>query len=305
MRSIEDRIPFYTKGQLEKNFGDYLADFFFRKILVAPLYQDAVYRLIGSVISDSILEYDLNLIAGSERVVYWCCGLREAHALSVQSAPKMMFAGVRGPLTRQILGLDETTPIGDPALLMPLVYSPSQDARTTGQSVCIPHFSQRHLAEELRVHCKADAVLSPAVTDDSDLLQLIDDIAAAEFVLSGSLHGAIIAAAYGRPFAFWDTGFVDVPFKWQDFAASLGVDMPFVTTMQEGWRLFPTKQSEITLPKLLPILGCCPFSVRFDLLRQAILHDSGALSPQDLLSNVGTFFNDRDDVISFMRRTER
>ena len=45
------------------------------------------------------------------------------------------------------------------------------------------------------------------------MLDTIAAIVAAEFVLAGALHAAVVACAYDVPFAYYDSGDIDLPFK--------------------------------------------------------------------------------------------
>ncbi|MBG1233586.1 hypothetical protein F8B91_14695 [Aestuariivirga litoralis] len=96
-------------------------------------------------------------------------------------------------------------------------------------------------------------------------------------MLTASLHGAVVAAAYNVPFAFWDNGFVDLPFKWQDFSSSLGIDCDFVSDTQSGLVVYKEKiLPRMKKPRLLPILKVCPFSVHSRLLLKAYMADRRA-----------------------------
>lgn len=271
---IDERIVYYTRGERDHNFGDYLTDFLARQALITPLVPADLYRLIGSAISAPLIRDDFaRLGTKSLRIAYWGCGARDQEPLPPDLLEACELYGVRGPLSRDLLGLPSDTPLGDPGLLMPLLHSPRPSARTSGRVACMAHFYERDQVEALATAAGGAVTLSPAVSSDDELRVLIDDIASADFLLTGSLHGAIIAAAYGRPFAFWDTGFIDIPFKWRDFAASIGIEMPFCTTLEEGLSAYGAIAGDIRLPDLAPILGCCPFGVRPSLLIKALASD--------------------------------
>jgi hypothetical protein len=123
----------------------------------------------------------------------------------------------------------------------------------------------------------------------ADLERWIDAIVSARFVLTASLHGAIVAVAYGRPFAFWDPGVVDLPFKWEDFAASVGVPCRFVSTVAEGLRCYEDELAEsVALPSRLELLLHAPFLVRPELLANVAGDELGW---------------DRDAVLAVLRRS--
>jgi hypothetical protein len=119
---------------------------------------------------------------------------------------------VRGPLTKRLLQLDEDIPIGDPALATPLFYRPK--ARPTQP---VRYFT----------HCDNDGDPRPGeiyetVSTRIDPFAAIDLIAASDFVLTEALHVAILAHAYGIPWA-WAFGKHRAGIvKWHDWLASVG-----------------------------------------------------------------------------------
>lgn len=271
---LDSRIAYYTRGEQALNFGDFLSEYFVAEALIAPFVEADVYRLVGSTISSDLIHRDVRLSGLADALIaYWCCGMRDAAPLDPGLLDHCRFFGIRGPLSRTALSLPADTAMGDPGLLLPLLHQARPSAMTASKTVCIPHFSERSHMEALRVRCGADVALSPAVSSIAELLRLIDDIVSADFVLSGSLHGAILACAYDRPFAFWDTGFVDIPFKWRDFAASVGIEMAFQKDINGGRREYGRVGQGIRKPATAPILGCCPFAVRPSVLLKAVAMD--------------------------------
>lgn len=280
-RDHDERIRYFVKGDPMQNFGDYLPELLAKAFLLHPRIDADVYRLIGSVIEPEWIRRDLRRATGIARgsVVFWGCGKRDATPLDARTHALCRFFGVRGPLTRDVLGLPADTVLGDPGLLAPLMHRPAA-ADTAGQSICIPHIHDAKSDAELLAISGAEQVLRPQIqASEAALCRILDRIAAARFVLTASLHGAIVACAYGRPFAFWDNGHVDVVFKWQDFAASIGVPCSFVPDLAEGERVFAQMfVPRIVVPPLAPILDACPFAVRPAAMLHALQHD-GRLPP--------------------------
>lgn len=301
---MDGRIKYWTKNAPVRNFGDDLSRFIAENALLSPRLNSDIYHILGSVIDRYIISRQINsLHSDTKSISFWCCGARDDTGIEENQHQYCNFLGVRGPLTCNVLQLPEDTPIGDPGLLLPLIYSPRLAETVHGKSLCIPHFLQtidpeHFLAivrsdmaltgevkpdheilgpyqnqmiglERLLAMSGADQALSVGVRSDQDIQDLIDAIVSSEFVLTGALHVAIIACAYGRPFAFWDTGFVDIPFKWQDFAASVGITCEFVRNLDEGRAYYDRVRADIRLPKLVPMLECCPFHVRPDVMRAA------------------------------------
>ncbi|HSB24880.1 MAG TPA: hypothetical protein VLE94_17405 [Burkholderiaceae bacterium] len=280
-REHDARIRYFVKGEPLQNFGDYLPELLAKTFFLHPRVDADVYRVIGSVIEPEWIRRDLRRNVGVERgcVAFWGCGKRDATPLDARTRALCRFFGARGPLTRDALGLPADTVLGDPGLLTPLMHHPSQAPDTAGRSVCIPHIQDTRGDAELLALSGADVVLRPQVrADEGSLRRLLDRIAGAQFVLSASLHGAIVACAYERRFAFWDNGYLDLEFKWRDFAASIGVPCEFVRTVAEGevlhaWTLTPS----LALPALAPMLDVCPFTIRPAAMLRALIYD-GRLS---------------------------
>lgn len=292
-RDHDERIRYFVKGAPTQNFGDYLPELLAKVFLLHPRVDADVYRLIGSVIDAEWIRRDLRRSVGIERglVAFWGCGKRDAQPLPAALQRHCRFFGVRGPLTRDALGLPVDTVLGDPGLLAPLMHTPMPGADTAGRVVCIPHIADAKSDAELIAISGAEMVLRPSVpATEPALRRMLDRIAAARFVLTASLHGAIVACAYGRPFAFWDNGHVDVAFKWQDFAASIGVPCLFVQGATDGQALYAQVLApRLVLPPLAPLLDVCPFAVRPSALLRALQHD-GRLPPDASADEIAAVF---------------
>lgn len=276
-RELDERIDYFIKFNPVQNFGDYLPELICKEFFTYPRIDADVFRLIGSVIDDRWARKDLRRVNGhlSGLIAYWCCGARDARGLSDEVAAHCRFFGVRGPLTRDVLGLPADTVLGDPGLLAPLFHTPRSGAATAGKVVCIPHIQDPKSPDELKLMSGCDMLIHPEIPASEEALRtILDQIAAADFVLTASLHGAIIACAYGRPFAFWDNGHIDVPFKWEDFAGSVGLPLNFVRTQAEGRQFYEeVARHRLVIPPLTPILESAPFVVRPSATLKALAHD--------------------------------
>lgn len=122
---------------------------------------------------------------------------------------------VRGRLTKaeliNTLGWDVPDVFGDPGLLLPDFVKP--DDSLHGDVVCVPHYVHR------------SAVLSgnPKIRVSDVRLQVshvAKEIAGASVVISSSLHGLIVAQAYGVPWVWLDVEDQQLTggdFKFNDF----------------------------------------------------------------------------------------
>ena len=265
-----------------QNFGDYLTELFLEELFVLPSWPADAYYLVGSVIRDqrirrTLAELHVDLDRGS--VAFWGCGLRGPEGVSVEGRSRATVFGVRGPLTRDALALPTDTVIGDPGLLLPLLVEKPSVGH--GRTVCVTHFHEPRLPADIKSQTGVDDVVSAAIPPLlPHLREIIRLIAGADFVLSGSVHAAIAACAYGVPFAFFDSGHVDVPFKWDDFAASIGILPLFARTLAEGRAIYgDVLAATCRPPALSPLLHAAPFQVLPDMLLRALVHDGWCDAP--------------------------
>lgn len=101
---------------------------------------------------------------------------------------------VRGPITRKLLNI-ECNVYGDPALLTPL-FLPSS-SRVEGKIGIVPH-----IGHNLDSSLKADLLAHPdfvLIDATSSVPTVIQQITQCEHIFSSSLHGIIVADAYGIP----------------------------------------------------------------------------------------------------------
>jgi hypothetical protein len=274
------RVVYWLEGEAQQNFGDFLTEYLADSLIQRMLGSADSYRLVGSAICDAIIRDDLDAAhaGASGKIAFWGCGARDERPLSPEYLAKAEFYGVRGPLTRQLLGLPADVTLGDPAFLLPLFHARKSSPHTTGKRICVPHFLDRKDDEAIRAETGADLVLRPSVANSLDALKaILDDIASADFVLAGSLHAAIVACVYDRPFAYYDAGHVDIPFKWRDFAASIGVSPLYVGTVADGQSIYEQfLKNRIVKPALFPLLAGAPFVAKLPMLLAAARHDAGA-----------------------------
>ena len=139
---------------------------------------------------------------------------------------------VRGPLTRQCyMELGHKCPeiYGDPAILMPLIYTPEKIEKTH-KYLIIPQYTQE---TELRRYIKGDMIIS---MNTDDYKSVIDKIVSCEYVISSSLHGIILAESYGIPAVFYNGRPGRSQYKFKDWYLSTNrSDFPLVTNLVEAY----------------------------------------------------------------------
>lgn len=200
-------IPLYWwRG--EPNFGDALSPWIIESLLGAPVRWSAdAGKLVGL---GSVLW------AAKPGDVVWGTGL---HPFTSRWWPNwspegVRFLAVRGPLTRDyVLACGGNCPAvyGDPGELLPYFHTPRPSARN-GIGV-IPHI------HDAAGQCFAaewpDTVL---IDPRRPWPEVVEQIASCEVVWSSSLHGLIVAEAFGIP-AVW-TACDEGRLKYRDYYAA-------------------------------------------------------------------------------------
>ena len=190
------------------NFGDILTPFIFDYFGInytwVPSYKDADAICVGSIARRASAKTTVlgsGIIKKGERIT-----------------PNSNWKFVRGPITRnRILELGGDCPelYGDPALLLPLIYNP-----------VIP---QKHKLGYIPHNVDYNII----VNDYDNVINLrtnnykrtIDQILMCESIISSSLHGIIVAHAYGIP-AAWTESINPLKgdnVKFEDYFQSVGI----------------------------------------------------------------------------------
>lgn len=141
------------------------------------------------------------------------------------SVPKIIdgtgikFLAVRGKLTQNLIKNAEVPDVyGDPALLMPLIYNPKIEKKH--KIGVIPHYVDKEIVKNnwwLRENTHFIDVALP-------WKDFIDEVLSCEKIISSSLHGIIIAEAYGIPaeWSVYGDKIIGRGFKFQDYLTGTG-----------------------------------------------------------------------------------
>lgn len=288
---MSKHISYWLQGESIQNFGDYLTEFFLNRLFHDQISHEANIRIIGSCIDDGLIAAGLDREGKQCQTIFWGCGLRHEAGLSERARAHVEILAVRGPLSRSALRLGAAVPIGDPGLLLPALHRPQGIGSLAGSKILVPHFLDLRSDDELLAMSRCDLVVRPNIRSTPEALTgFIDAITSADFVLCGALHAAITMAAYGGRFAFWDSGSVDLPFKWRDFAASVGIPCLFAKTVDDAEASYDRDiRPHLRIPPLTPLVAVAPFPVRADAMAAIIegdlaRHEAGALEYNILTS---------------------
>lgn len=218
---------------VSRNFGDALYETFIPPMKLKEMLDDPEYMYfpIGSVICNEVIAGCLN---EGYRPYFLGCGWR-GEPLNPDLVSECEFIGARGPHTQAELARHgiEVEITGDPAYQIPSLFPAGAP---NALAMVIRHIKDTADYNPQSIYdLKADALFSPVVETYDDIVEMIQKISGARFVLAGSMHAAIIAHAYGVPFAPFSGEYIDCPPKWADWFASIGLGEPaFVTNVTEG-----------------------------------------------------------------------
>jgi hypothetical protein len=217
---------FWCRTPSLPNFGDALTPWLIRRLsgryprFVAPDNLEPKYLVCGSIIS----------LAGPGCTV-WGAGLMNCDD---SVSPAARYLAVRGPRTHAralACGADCPAVYGDPALLLPRFYAPAITA--SGHPGFLAHFSDRPRIDEAWVASQGIRLIDI----QQEIEAVIDQVSGCDWVMSSSLHGLIVAHAYGVP-ALW-VRLRDLPSgdgtKFADYYESVGASVtePITITLRE------------------------------------------------------------------------
>lgn len=219
-----------------ENIGDYLG---------VPIYDymTKYYNLDKSANFESTKHlYTVGSIIffGKQDAIIWGSGLL-SNPLTLRKLSKKIsldIRAVRGPETRRELikhGYDCPEVYGDPGILMPLIYKPNIKEKKSDYSVIL------HKSDKRRVKNQID-ILS------DDYKVLIDQIASSKKIISSSLHGIILAEAYGVEAILLEDNRRDFSyFKYNDYYYSTGrMQYPVAKTIEEAIEMKAPKLPDLS-----------------------------------------------------------
>ena len=136
---------------------------------------------------------------------------------------------VRGPRTQEILrrrGLSVPDVFGDPALLLPRLFPDRFQRRGVRPWIFVPNLHDLNMIDHSSAH-----VVSPLGSWN----RRIEAILEADLVLASSLHGLIVAEAYGIPARYVRLSEGEAEFKYRDYYEGTGrFDVEFASSLEEG-----------------------------------------------------------------------
>lgn len=216
-----------SKKDDRPNIGDYVAYDLVKRVLAMK----------GKLIKDKLNPDNKLVSVGSvlhfarDGDTLWGTGYNQKMGDDVIKFSELDVRAVRGPLTREYLlnrGINVPEVYGDPALLLPYFYSRPLMEKADKQDYIIIN----HMNDDMAQYAGYEKDL---VTPMQYPGSFIEAIVNSKRVISSSLHGIIIAEAYGIPAIFYDSGSGESMFKYQDYYQGTGrTDVPKTSNLEEG-----------------------------------------------------------------------
>lgn len=238
---------FYWQAKRFENFGDYHSLKLVERIVARPVrifkknpkkdaIQEKKFLAIGSIFGFA-----------STGDVIWGSGISSKS--EIYGVTSLDIRAVRGPLTRQYLkdklGIEAPEIYGDPALLTPYFFpeyvrspSPKYDY------IIVPHYTEEKLFPK---EIFGERVVYPSDPWDEIMRKIVDS----KFVIASSLHGIIIAEAYGIPARMLKVTANEPFFKYYDYY--FGTNRPYflyATSVEEALEMGGESPFECDLEKL-------------------------------------------------------
>lgn len=231
------------------NYGDLLSPFiiqaYSRKEVIHKNYfvgnfNSHLFQTMKSLIhfdwrfhSSYLLPFEKNVLGigsilahGNRKSLIWGSGfMREGEQCTGGTVYALRGKYSLAKIMQQIKGgdpikLHEKVVLGDPALLLPRLIKPSR--HKSFKVAIIPHFSEIEYFK-----CNFGGRFPIIDFRSSDIEQITREITSCENILSTSLHGIVVAHAYGIP-ALWieHTGLEEGTdgFKFYDYFSSVGIE---------------------------------------------------------------------------------
>lgn len=211
-------------SDFNQNWGDYINPYLIEKITrKKTVSAKRIFKLkkhnerifgVGSILNTDLKDG-----------VIWGSGfIKEPEIL--HNKPKKVLA-VRGKRTAAVLEkfqIPHNNVYGDPALLFPTFYQPEKKKKY--KLGIVPHYTEiNYFFSHKDISGNKDIQVISPIVKNHRVHEIIDKIAECEQVISSSLHGLILADAYGIPSArfTYKNKIIGDNFKYDDYYSGVGV----------------------------------------------------------------------------------
>lgn len=248
---LEGLPLYYWQKKGAENFGDFLSLKIVERIVGG---QVAVAKTKQEIESHKLLAIGSVLIMARENDVVWGTGMNGKRMnLKHYQFDYLDIRAVRGPLTRNFImsnfNIYCPKTYGDPALLIPYLFPEFKKKKNPVYDyIVIPHYSEEHLFPK--------ELFPNVVYPTEPWRDIIRKILNSKFVISGSLHGLVVAEAYGIPARYLRSSEHEPLYKFEDYykgtnrnkytyatsideALEMGGEPPFKCDLKKLYYSFP------------------------------------------------------------------
>ena len=210
---------------LEQNWGDTVNPYIFKKITgVNVISSNSMFNFLKK---PEILGIGSIIVGDLSNYIIWGSGVI-SEKTTLLTKPKEVLA-LRGFNTlkkiREVGG--DCDVFGDPVLLFPEIYSAENSVKKYKYGI-VPHFKDKSSIGIQKIHDLQNPEIK-IIDIQSGIEDFVNDILSCENILSSSLHGLILAEAYGIPTCrlVFSEKLLGGDFKFYDYYSGVGI-----TTME-------------------------------------------------------------------------
>jgi pyruvyltransferase len=224
------------------NFGDYLS-----KVIVERMAGGRLPAQPAPLSADRRLLFAVGSIIHFARDgdIVWGAGFREPPLDEPRRYRSLDVRAVRGPLSRDYLlrmGITCPAVYGDPALLLPRLCPelPPEDARA--DYIVIPNCGEADYFRNYR----------RVVLPTQPWAEVVRAIRRSRLVVSSSLHGLVVAEAFGVPARLLKMTWIEPLLKYEDYYAATGRErFMYATSVGEALEMGAERPGVIDLQPLV------------------------------------------------------
>ncbi len=210
---------------LEQNWGDTVNPYIFKKITgFNVISSNSMFNFLKK---PEILGVGSIIVGDLSNYVIWGSGII-SEKTTLLTKPKEVLA-LRGFNTlkkiREVGG--DCDVFGDPVLLFPEIYSAENSVKKYKYGI-VPHFKDKSSIGIQKIHDLQNPEIK-IIDIQSGIEDFVNDVLSCENILSSSLHGLILAEAYGIPTCrlVFSEKLLGGDFKFYDYYSGVGI-----TTME-------------------------------------------------------------------------
>lgn len=247
---------YHSENGATENLGDYLAEIIVDYMLSLKKIDRNKYiahrknlYTVGSILGTGMCNAT---VWGSGYIDKYIVG--STYKKILPKLRQLDIRAVRGPLTREVLlSAGYTCPeiYGDPAILLPLIYTPNTPPDLPKDDYKIV----RHFTD----NTECQNIISVLT---KDYRNFVDQIVTSKKIISSSLHGIIIAESYGIPAVLYMPECVkEKEFKYRDYYYSTGrMSFPIAKTLEEAIKITPCDVPDMRILQK-NLIDCFPYDL--------------------------------------------